>query len=120
MFLKSDEYKGFEETRKIISFNHDKYFDRDVLSVSLESPVDLSSYSIKRIDTEFMLIGRYTNKKLLKLNSFPIEVHVYRRDNNNNWTHIAWATLYDEINSANKSEHEVSVFWEKIKRVYLK
>lgn len=109
LFLSSYEFDDFDKPRKLLSIEKINLDDKLILMAEIENPIIGQKYGLLDKDISVLyLICRVDKDAFIKLNKFPIDVHVLisNKSSKGNVSSlddlqlIAWACLYNNQNDA--------------------
>lgn len=129
LYIAATDYKVLEEPRRCKDAQKLIVNNRACLAVSIDEPINVEQFGFRAGDIyDLLLVGRFEDKMLHRLDSFPIEVHVFVQpsaaeplDWNKPWEEllsIAWARLYDNYSDA--KQHKIgstSGIWGRLRRM---
>ncbi len=111
LYLSSYEYHDFASPRKILKYHKTVINKKNVLIVDVDTPIIGQKYGLSGHDViKIYLVNRVDESALIKLEKFPIDVHILIPKNikslepssMSQLQNIAWGCIYDnEIDARN-------------------
>jgi hypothetical protein len=111
LYLSSYEYNDFASPRKILKHNKTVIDKKNVLIVDVDTPIIGQKYGLAGNDLiKLYLVNRVDESAFIKLEKFPIDVHILIPKSVENLEpssmsqlqNIAWGCIYDnEIDARN-------------------